>query len=133
MNIDRRTLLSLAFGLAIIAALIAWNQLQPKPVQKLSIVQEAGQMQLAGKYQEGITLATQAISQGDNPVLAHFIRASCFYQQTLLSGVYSTKELDQAEADYCYALKYTDQKAMKDNCVDSLMVIYQLRETGTVP
>jgi len=90
-------------------------------------------LQLAGKFDEGIALATQAIEQGENLPMAHFIRAGCVYKRTLLSGVYNTKELDQAEADYCYALKHTDQKTMKDNCVDSLMVIYQLRETGTVP
>lgn len=133
MPIDRRTLVSLAFGLTIMAAVVVWHQLNPKPDPGLSIAQQAGQIQLVGKYKEGIALATQAIKEGDNPTLAHFIRASCLYQQTLLTGVYNTKELDIAEADYCYALKHTDQQKMKDNCVDSLIVIYQLRETGTVP
>lgn len=77
-------------------------------------------MQLVGKFKEGIALATQAIEEGDNRVLAHFIRASCLYQRTLTTSVYNMKELDKAETDYCYALKHTDQQAMKDNCVDSL-------------
>lgn len=133
MPIDRRTLISLAFGLAIMAGFVVWHQLQPKPDPKFSLVQEAGQKQLAGKFNEGINLATQAIDKGENLVLAHFIRASCIYQRTIIAGIYSTKELDMAEADYSYALKHTDQKEMKGNCVNSLIVIYQLRETGTVP
>ena len=128
---DRRALLSLAFGLAIMAGFVIWHQLQPKPGSNL--VQEAGQMQLAGKYSEAIALATQAIDKGEYLALAHFIRASCIYQRTLVSGIYSAKELDMAETDYCYALKHTDQKEMKDNCANSLIVIYSLRETGTAP
>src|SRR4051794_11446171 len=105
MAIDRRTLISLASALAIMTVLVIWNQLHPKPINSLSIAQEAALKQLAGKYKEGIDFATQAIDKGQDLTQAHFIRASCLYQRMVISDTFPVNDLDLAEADYRYSLK----------------------------